>query len=142
MPEGSVHRAQAVPGKDGLELALSRWSFIVLDGAPACGLYEQVELEDESDAHAFATAHGLPGLLQLLFQRVSLRHRRLQQWIILRARLPRIKLRHSRPSQRKQQHDQEQLPDARNNKELPEGIQQVEESADTILTTTKCQHYG
>lgn len=42
-----------------------------------------MEPQDESDPNAFAASHGLPGLLQLLLQRLSLRHRRLQQRVSL-----------------------------------------------------------
>ena len=76
-----------------------------------------MEHATQPDAHAFAAADGLLGLLQPLFQRSKLRYRRQQRrvsdyelinnQIVLQALESRDKLGDSRPTQRRQQYGEE-----------------------------------
>ena len=119
---------------------LYRWFIIVFNCIAIGGIHEQVEPKDESNTNTLSFTDGIPWLLQLLFQRISLWYWCIKLWIFLRAWFSRIELCHIGSIESKQQYDQEQFLNSWNYKELQKSFQSVEKLIDLVSTAIECQH--
>lgn len=86
-----------------------RWFIILFNSFVVSGLHEQMEFKNECNINACKTFDGFPGLLQLLFQCLSLRHWCIKRWLILPTFITRVKFHYLRSSKWAKQYDQKQL---------------------------------